>query len=59
MSEKNPYNICTWDEEAEESKTLHCLGNNGAPKPWRYRPGPMNNIEKFIFPALLIQSTKR
>ena len=41
---------------AEESKALHCLGNNGAPKPWRYRPGPMNNIEKFIFlaPTILV-----
>lgn len=34
---------------AEDSKTLHCLGNNGSLKLWRYRPGPMSRFDKFIF----------
>ena len=37
-------------------RDLTRVGDNGAPKPWRYRPGPMNNIEKFIFlvPTILV-----
>lgn len=31
---------------AEESKTLHCLALHGSPKWWRYRPHPMNRVEK-------------
>ena len=30
----------------ESSDTLRCWANYGAPKIWRYRPGPMNMIEK-------------
>lgn len=33
---------------AEDSKILHCLANHGSPKLWRYRPGPMNRLEKFM-----------
>jgi hypothetical protein len=36
---------------AEEGKILHCPANHGAPKLWRYRPGPMRPWEKA---ALLI-----
>jgi len=34
---------------AEDSNTLHCLGNHGNPKLWRYHPEPMNKFEQFIF----------
>lgn len=33
---------------AEPSKTLHCHGNNGSPKFWKYDPSPMNRFEKFL-----------
>jgi len=36
---------------AEDGKILHCPANHGAPKLWRYRPGPMRVWEKA---ALLI-----
>jgi hypothetical protein len=31
---------------AEKGRVLHCLANHGAPKLWRYRPGPMRTWEK-------------
>lgn len=31
-----------------EGKTLHCLGNHGSPKFWRYHPEPINKLEKFL-----------
>jgi len=31
---------------AEDSKTLHCWALTGSPKIWRYRPEPMNSLEK-------------
>jgi len=31
---------------AEESKTLHCWALLGSPKIWRYRPWPLNRLEK-------------
>jgi len=31
---------------AEDSKTLHCWALTGSPKLWRYRPEPMNKLEK-------------
>ncbi|MCD1295091.1 hypothetical protein CUJ83_08780 [Methanocella sp. CWC-04] len=31
---------------AEKSNILHCLANNGTPKLWKYRPGPMSSMEK-------------
>ncbi len=34
---------------AEEGSTLSCWANHGSPKLWKYRPGPMNNVEKFWF----------
>lgn len=43
---------------AEDSKTLHCYALHGSPKIWRYRPGPMNRVEKamllFCFGFLLL-----
>ena len=30
-------------------KSLKCWANYGSPKLWKYRPGPMSFIEKFIF----------
>ena len=36
---------------AEYSKILHCLANHGIPKLWRYRPGPLNRVEKITFLA--------
>jgi hypothetical protein len=43
---------------AEEGKTLHCLALHGSPKWWRYRPEPMNRLEKtvllFFFISLLV-----
>ncbi len=32
----------------KSSSTLSCWANYGAPKLWKYRPGPMNKIEKSI-----------
>jgi hypothetical protein len=32
-----------------EIKTLKCWANYGAPKIWKYRPGPMSLYEKIIF----------
>lgn len=34
---------------AEEGRTLTCWANYGAPKIWRYRPGPMAFWEKVVF----------
>jgi hypothetical protein len=31
------------------TKTLNCWANYGSPKIWKYRPGPMNLLEKIIF----------
>ncbi|MHA1605855.1 MAG: hypothetical protein ACTSV0_08610 [Candidatus Freyarchaeota archaeon] len=31
---------------AENSRILHCLGNYGTPKLWRYHPEPLNRFEK-------------
>lgn len=39
---------------AEESKTLHCLGNHSSPKLWRYHPEPMNKLERFAMIFLVI-----
>ena len=33
---------------AEDSKTLHCWALTGLPKLWRYRPEPMNKLEKTV-----------
>ena len=33
---------------AEESKVLHCLGNHGSLKLWRYHPEPMSKFERFM-----------
>lgn len=30
-------------------KTLKCWANYGAPKLWKYNPGPMSKIEKIVF----------
>jgi hypothetical protein len=30
-------------------KTLKCWANYGSPKVWKYRPGPMNRLEKRVF----------
>ncbi|MBL1213748.1 MAG: hypothetical protein HND52_10365 [Ignavibacteriae bacterium] len=38
---------------AKEGKTLHCLGNHGAYKFWKYRPGPLNKLEKFMMNFLI------
>ena len=38
---------------AEDSKTLHCLGNHGNPKLWRYHPEPMNKFEQFMMYFLI------
>lgn len=32
-----------------ETKSLKCWANYGAPKLWRYRPGPMSFIETVVF----------
>ena len=37
---------------AEDSKILHCLANHGNPKLWRYRPGPLNRLEKLMLIVL-------
>ena len=34
---------------AETGRTLGCWANHGAPKLWKYRPGPMSRLEKLIF----------
>ena len=36
---------------AEEARTLLCWANYGAPKIWKYRPGPMTRWEKVVFLA--------
>lgn len=36
---------------AEEGFTLACWANNGMPKLWKYRPGPMSIWEKTVFLA--------
>lgn len=33
---------------AEDSNILHCLGNHGNPKLWRFHPEPMNKFEQFM-----------
>ncbi len=33
---------------AESGKVLHCLANHGSIKWWRYRPEPMNTVERFL-----------
>jgi hypothetical protein len=37
----------------EEGKILHCLGNHGSYKFWKYRPGLMNKLEKFMMRFLI------
>jgi hypothetical protein len=32
-----------------EINSLKCWANYGSPKIWKYRPGPMSSIEKFVF----------
>lgn len=39
---------------AREGRILHCLANHGDPKIWRYRPGPMNRLEKFLMAFAVI-----
>ena len=34
---------------AEEGSSLKCWANYGAPKIWKYRPGPMTLLEKIVF----------
>ena len=34
---------------AESATSLKCWANYGAPKLWKYRPGPMSILEKIIF----------
>jgi hypothetical protein len=34
---------------AEPGNSLKCWANYGAPKLWRYRPGPMSGMEAFLF----------
>jgi len=34
---------------AESDSSLKCWANYGAPKIWKYRPGPMSLIEKTVF----------
>ena len=36
-----------------EGKSLKCLGNNGAPKVYRYNPAPMTGREKFMMKFLV------
>ncbi len=36
---------------AEEGRVLQCWANYGAPKIWKYRPGPMTVGEKMVFLA--------
>jgi len=39
---------------AEEGSTLSCWANHGSLKLWKYRPGPMNKSEVFLFFAALV-----
>ena len=39
---------------AEEGRTLRCWANYGSPKIWKYRPGPMSFMEKFVLIAGLV-----
>jgi hypothetical protein len=39
---------------AENSRVLHCLANHGSIKWWRYRPGPMSKLERFLMYFLVI-----
>jgi hypothetical protein len=34
---------------AEPGKSLQCWANYGSPRLWKYRPGPMSPMEKFVF----------
>ncbi len=34
---------------AEPGKSLQCWANYGSPRLWKYRPGPMSTMEKFVF----------
>ena len=34
---------------AEEGNSLQCWANYGAPRLWKYRPGPMTKMETFVF----------
>ena len=34
---------------AEEGSSLKCWANYGSPKIWKYRPGPMDLLEKVVF----------
>lgn len=34
---------------AEAASSLKCWANYGAPKLWKYRPGPMSILEKIVF----------
>lgn len=44
--------LCAHCPHYERSKFfLSCWANTGAPKLWKYRPGPMNRIEKTILLA--------
>ena len=36
----------------KEGKILHCLANHGLFKIWKYRPEPMNKIERFCMRVL-------
>ena len=33
---------------ARAGRMIRCHANHGLPKPWRYRPGPMNSAERVI-----------
>ena len=35
-------------------RSLKCWANYGSPKVWKYRPGPMNSMEKAVFIAGLL-----
>ena len=39
---------------AEPGKSLQCWANYGSPRLWKYRPGPMTTMEKFVFEAGII-----
>lgn len=39
---------------AEPVKNLKCWANYGAPKLWKYRPGPMSSLEKLLLYAGLV-----
>lgn len=36
-----------------EGKSLKCLGNNGAPKVWKYNPAPLTKGEKILMKLLI------